>query len=72
MGFHRCAKPLNTDPVYVHGNKPLLSTTSSGDITVTVPGTTGEKPRVWTFPDALLHYAVDVGYMPRDITERCV
>jgi hypothetical protein len=39
-------------------------TTSSGDITVTVPGTTGEKPRVWTFPDALLHYAVDVGYMP--------
>jgi hypothetical protein len=65
MGFHKCAKPLNTeDSVYIHGDKPLLSTRSSGDITVTVPGTTGEKPRVWTFPDALLHYAVDVGYMP--------
>jgi hypothetical protein len=64
MGIYICAKPSNTRPAYVYGNDPLLSATSSGDITVTVHGTKGEKPRVWTFPDALLHYAIDVGYMP--------
>jgi len=57
MGFHICPKPKLG---FTHGNEePFFSDHSSGDNTLTF-----SNGNAWAFPDALVYYIIDCGWMP--------